>query len=104
MTGTSSAVGHGTATKKNATGNAKWRTHGLPPTHHRYKRASVATAAAWIHPSGRHSGVAISKRRTGKRRKSAAMPMNAAIHLLGTWDLEFGISGGGRSCHRSQKR
>src|SRR5258705_6042215 len=84
MMGTSSAVGHGTATKKNATGNAKWRTHPAPagPTYHRYKRVSVATEAAWIHPSSRHSGDAISKRRTGKRRKSAVIPMNAAIQFL----------------------
>src|SRR3954451_10939326 len=103
MMGTSTAVGHGTATKKNATGNAKWRTHGLPPMHHKYKRVSVATEAAWIHPSGRHSGDAISNRRTGKRRKSAGMPMNAAIKRLLASDFRLLTSDGGRSCQRSQK-
>src|SRR4249919_324179 len=104
MMGTSTAVGHGTAMKKNATGNAKWRTHGLPPTHHRYKRVSVATEAAWIHPSGRHSGVAISKRRTGKSNSSAPIAITSVAAGFGIWDLGFEISAGGASCQRSQKR
>src|SRR5207245_10065151 len=34
MMGTSIGVTHGTATKKNAIGKAKWRVHGFPPDDH----------------------------------------------------------------------
>src|SRR6266478_5700886 len=105
MMGTSIGVTHGTATKKNAIGKAKWRIHGFPPADQIYKSVKVATEAVWIQPSGRHSGVPISKRRIGKRRRSAETPINAAtVRLLRIWDLRFEISGGGRSCQRSQKR
>jgi hypothetical protein len=44
--GTSIGVTHGTATKMNATGNAKWRTHEFPAANHKYKRVSATTNAA----------------------------------------------------------
>src|SRR5204863_3605661 len=98
----------GTATKMNATGNAKCVSHGLPPIF-QIKAEVIETAiAACSHPSGRQSGFPISKRRTGKSKRSAVSPISAAIiaaaRLLRIWDLGFGISGGGRSCQRSQKR
>ena len=46
ITGVSSDVGQGTATKINATGNAKWRSHASPPAHQISKSVSVTTAAA----------------------------------------------------------
>src|SRR6266550_3214384 len=61
--GPSIGVTHGTATKMNATGKAKWRSHDLPPTYHGYKRVSVTTDAVRSQARGRHSGFAISKRR-----------------------------------------
>src|SRR6266542_2540 len=109
--GPSIGVTHGTATKMNATGKAKWRSHEAaagPPTHQRYKRDSVTTDAVWSQAIGRHSGLAISKRRTVRSNRSAARPTSTAIiaaaRLFRIWDLGLGISGGGRSCQRSQKR
>src|SRR5260370_9003814 len=99
MMGTSIGVTHGTATKKNAIGKAKWRSHGFPPADQMYRSVRVATEAAWIQPSGRHSGVPISKRRIGKRRRSAGMPMK----IQGRSVLEGG-DGAGLSSHRRQKR
>src|SRR6266853_3396594 len=99
MMGTSIGVTQGTAVKKNAIGKAKWRSHGFPPADHIYRRVSAATEAAWIQPSGRHSGVPISKRRIGKSRRSAGTPMK----IQGRSVLEGG-DGAGWSCQRSQKR
>src|SRR4029453_9441095 len=99
MMGTSMGVTHGIATKKNPIGKAKWRSHGFPPADHIYKSVSVATEAAWIQPSGRHSGVPISKRRIGKSRRSAGTPTK----IQGRKVLRGG-DGSGRSCQRSQKR
>ena len=78
ITGVSRAVGHGTAMKINATGNAKWRSHALPPAPHRSKSVSVTTAKAWIQASNRHSGFAISKRRSGSSKRSAVRPTTPA--------------------------
>src|SRR6266508_6867332 len=104
MMGTSIGVTHGIATKKNATGKAKWRSHGLPPTHHRYKRVRAATEAVWIQPMGRHSGFAISKRRTGSNSSSAAIA-NASAAEFAICELRFAICvRGGRSRQRSQNR
>src|SRR5438876_1873536 len=99
MMGTSIGVTHGTATKKNATGKAKWRSHGFPPADQIHRRVSPATEAVWIQPSGRHSGVPISNSRIGKRRKNAGTPMK----IQGRSVLRGG-DGSGRSCQRSQKR
>src|SRR5260370_29463875 len=99
MMGTSIGVTHGTAAKKNAIGKAKWRSHGFPPADQTYRRVRVATEAVWTQPSGRHSGVPISKTRIGKRRTSAGMPMKIQARKV----LRGG-DGWGRSCQRSQKR
>src|SRR6266699_2339344 len=77
--GTSSGVTHGTATKMNPTGKAKWRSPDLPPTYHRYKRVSVTTDPVWSQASGRHSGFAISKRRTGRSNQSAVSTTRGTI-------------------------
>src|SRR6516162_7537917 len=99
MTGTSIGVTQGTATKKNAIGKAKWRSHGFPPADHMYRRVNAATETVWIQPSGRHSGVPISKSRIGKRRRSVGTPRK----IQGRNVLRGG-DGGGRSSQRSQKR
>src|SRR6266446_1145662 len=99
MMGTSIGVTHGTATKKNATGKAKWRSHGFPPTDQIHRRVSPATEAVWVQPSGRHSGVPISKSRIGKRRKSAGTTMK----IQGKNVMEGG-HGADRSSQLSQKR
>src|SRR5437016_8881774 len=99
MMGTSIGVTHGTATKMNATGKAKWRSHGFPPADQMYKSVSAATEAVWIQPSGRHSGVPISKSRIGERRTSAGAPMKIQAK-----SVLRGGDGAGRSCQRSEKR
>src|SRR5205823_5386851 len=99
MMGTSIGVTQGTATKMNATGKAKWRSHDFPPTDQMYKSVRVATEAVWIQPSGRHSGVPISNRRIGKRRRSAGTTMKIQAR-----SVLRGGDGSGRSCQRSQKR
>src|SRR5712691_11271993 len=99
MMGTSIGVTHGTETKKNAIGKVKWRSHGLPPADYIYRRVSAATEAAWIQPSGRHSGVPISKRRTGKSRRSAGTPIKIQAR-----SVSHGGDGSGRSSQRNQKR
>src|SRR3989442_9855640 len=99
MMGTSIGVTQGTATKKNAIGKAKWRSHGFPPTDQMYKSVKVATEAAWIQPSGLHSGVPISKRRIGKSKTSAGTPIKIQAR-----SVLLGGNGSGRSCHRSKKR
>src|SRR5438270_10446105 len=114
MMGTSIGATHGTATKKNAIGKAKWRTHGFPPTDHIYKRVSVATEAAWSQPSGNQSGFPISKSRIGKSRKSAGTPMKiqartwrddlCAVPKLRRDGARPSTGTAGRNSQRSQKR
>src|SRR5438045_9020187 len=111
MMGTSIGATHGTATKKNAIGKAKCRSHGFPPTDHIYKRVSVATEAVWSQPSGRQSGFPISKSRIGKSIRSAGMPTKiqrrtwrdglCAVPKLGRDGARPSI---GRSPQRNQKR
>ena len=103
ITGVSRAVGQGTAMKINATGNAKWRSHAFPPAHQRSKSVNVTTAKAWIQASNRHSGFAISKRRSGSSNSSAAIAVPSAAEYA-ICELRFEICAGGLSCHRSQKR
>src|ERR1041385_4956823 len=66
ITGASIGVTHGTATKMNATGKAKWRRQEMPPRNHIYKRVRVTAAAACSQPSGRQSGFPISNNRSGR--------------------------------------
>ena len=78
-TGTSIGVTHGTATNIKRIGNAKCRSQGVPPLRQTYKSVRVATMDAWTQLSGRQSGFPISKRRTGRSKRSAAKPISAAI-------------------------
>src|SRR5439155_20167780 len=64
--GASIGVTHGTATKKNAIGKAKWRSHGFPPADQMYKSARIATEPVWTQQSGRHDGVPFSNDRMEK--------------------------------------
>src|SRR5437763_12378744 len=96
---TSSRITHRTVTKKNATEKAKCRSRGFPPADQMYKSVSAATEAVWIQPSGRHSGVPISKSRIGERRTSAGAPMKIQAK-----SVLRGGDGAGRSCQRSEKR
>ena len=92
ITGVSRAVGHGTAMKINATGNAKWRSHAFPPADQRSKSVNVTTAKAWIQASNRHSGFAISKRRSGSSNSSAGnRDIRQALLNLRYSDLRFRI-------------
>ena len=71
----------------------------------RSKSVNVTTANAWIQASNRHSGFAISKRRTGSNKSSAGIASNAAIVcLFRISDFGLRISICGLSCQRSQKR
>ena len=45
ITGVSSDVGQGTATRMNAMGNAKWRSHAVPPRHQISKSVKVTAIA-----------------------------------------------------------
>src|SRR5262245_60759728 len=91
--------------KMNATGNAKWWSHALPPADQRSKSVNVTTANAWTQASNSHSGVAISKRPTGSNKRSAGIASSAVIVcLFRISDFGLWISICGLSCQRSQKR
>src|SRR4029079_17130249 len=67
---------HGTATRMKQTGNAKCRTATLPPQYQIARSVRLTTTSAWIHESGRQSGLATSKRRIGA---STARAMTAPM-------------------------
>ena len=103
--GTSMGATQGTATKINATGNAKCVSHGLPPIFQIKAKVTKTAIAACNHSSGRQSGFPISKRRSGNSTRRAEIETNAAIACrLLISNFEFRISIAGRSCQRSQKR
>ena len=81
ITGVSRAVGQGTAMKMNTTGNAKYQSHLFPPAPQRSKSVNVMTTKAWIQASNRHSGLAISKRRTGNNMSNATTAIAKAEPL-----------------------
>ena len=83
ITGVSSGVGQGTATKINTTGNAKWRSHPAPagPAHQISKSVNTTTAAAWTQASNRHSGFAISNSRAGNSKSSATIDVASAAEF-----------------------
>ena len=53
----------------------------LPPAHQINNSVSVTTAVAWTQASNRHSGFAISNKRTGRSRRSAAIAIAEAINV-----------------------
>src|SRR5437763_10729137 len=92
---------HGTATKKNNTGKAKWRNHVRPPPDQIANKVNDAEIARCSQPSGRQSGFAISKSRSGKSGRSARTPMTIQSRVLCTESDREGV---GRLSHRNQKR
>lgn len=95
--GVSSWLGHGTATRGNKTGNARCRSHAVPPAHQVARRQSPATSPASSQLTKRQSRLPSCTKRVGPRASSNPTARHATKAPPGR-----GI-GAGRFCHRFQK-